>query len=278
MSRNLVLLLAAGLIASACSVPLGRTLPECDQVETAGVIAVQSVPGSAYVSCVNGLKTGWDYRHMEVRSGRSVYWLDSDRWGEEFVMVENVLSCDPGAAAGSDVDGLPIQLFKNVVAETTVEVVIVPEGATATTRVYAVQVKAGLDDEEIKGRRIEVSISNSDEPTATRVSRAAATGAHVITVSVRDAEEKTLTLMLNVDPLEREGSLDQMIDAIDDIESQSSYRGTWYFVFDGGCIVYSFDAEGSGVETLEDDIALALGFSDANALRQLARDAGYNLP
>ena len=278
MSRRFLLVLAAGLVVSACAVPLGRTLPECDNVATSVVMEVQSVPGSAFVSCIRGLKTGWSYQHLEARSGRSVYWLDSDRLGEDFVTVENLLSCDVGSAVESEVEGLPMQLFKDVVSETTVDVVIVPEGSTATTRIYAVEVMAGLDGAEIKGRTIAVSISTSDGETAARVSSAASTGAHVITVSVRDSEEKTLTLMLSGDPLDYEGRLDQVIDAIDDVETQSSYRGKWYFVFDGGCVVYTFDAEGSGVETLEDDIDLTLGFSDANAFRKLARDAGYSLP
>jgi hypothetical protein len=49
-------------------------------------------------------------------------------------------------------------------------------------------------------------------------------------------------------------------------------------VFEGGCVVYTFDAEGAGVDTIEDDIDLTLGLFDADALRQTARDAGYNLP
>lgn len=278
MKRKFLMVVAVGLIVSACSVPLGRSMPECDSVVTSVVLEVQSVPGSAYVSCLNGLKTGWSYRDLEARSGRSVFSLDSDRWGESFVTVENLLSCDVGSATGSPVDDLPMQLYKNVVSETTVEIVVVPEGITATTRVYAVEVNAELAEVEIQGRATTVSISNSDEPTATRVQKAAATGAHVITVSVRDAEEKTLTLLLKGNPLELRATMDDAIDAIDDAEAEASYRGKWYYVFEGGCAVYTFDAQGPGVETLETDIALTLGFFDANELRQVARDAGYILP
>jgi len=73
-------------------------------------------------------------------------------------------------------------------------------------------------------------------------------------------------------------SIDDAIDAIEDAETESSYRGNWYHVFDGGCVVYAFDAKGASVDTLEDDIELALGLFDAEALKQTARDAGYNLP
>jgi len=242
------------------------------------VLQVQSVPGSAYVACVNGLKTGWAYQHMKAQSGRSVFWLDSDRLGDAFVTVENVLSCDPGDATRSEIEDSPISLFKDVVSETTVDIILVPEGTTEITRTYAAEIRAGLEDLEIKGRMTAVTASVSDEPTATRVSRAAATGAHVITVSVRDAEEGTLTLMLSGQPLEREGDLDQAIDSIEDAETQSSYRGNWYYVFEGGCVVYTFDAEGHGADTVERDIELALGLYEAGVMRQMARDAGYDLP
>jgi hypothetical protein len=239
---------------------------------------VQSVPGSAYVSCINGLKAGWTYQHLEARSGHSEFYLDSDRWGDRFARVENVLSCDVGSAVGSAVDDLPMQLFRDVVSETTVEIIVVPEGTTALTRTYAADVRAGLEDVMFRGRVTSVTVSIANEPTAARVSRAVASGAHVITIGVRDAEEESLTYMLSGDPVEHQGTLEDAIDDIEDVVTESSYRGNWYHVFEGGCIVYTFDAEGSGVQTLERDIAQALGFFDADGLRQIARDAGYNLP
>jgi hypothetical protein len=278
MSRKLSLMVAIGLLLSACAVPLGRSLPECDSVKTSVVLEVQSVPGSAYVSCVNGLKTGWNYQHLEASSGRSVFWLDSDRLGDSFVTIENVLSCDVGAATRADFYDSPIRLFKDVVSETTLDIVLVPEGGDNVTKDYVTEVQVQLQNTEIKGRIISATVSTSNESTAARVSRAIASGAHVMIISPRDAEEGTLTLLLSGDPLEYEGNFDQVVDAIEDVETQSSYRGKWYHVFEGGCIVYTFDAEGPGVDTIERDIGLALGFYDANELRQIARDAGYNLP
>lgn len=278
MRSKLLLTFAIGLVVSACAVPLGRSIPECDSVMTSVVIGVQSVPGSSYVSCVNGLKTGWDYRDLEARSGRSVFWLDSDRLGESFVTVENVLSCDVGDAPRADVYDSPIHLFKDVVSESTVDVVLVPESNDQVTLDYVTEVQVILQSTEIRDRTVVVSVLISDDPTASRVSRAAASGAHVLIIGVRDAEEGTLTLKLSGDPAEYEGDLDHVIDAIEDVETQSSYRGKWYYVFEGGCIVYTFDASGPGVETLERDITQALGFYDADELRRVARDAGYTLP
>ncbi len=278
MSRKLFLMVAVGLVVSACSVPLGRSVPECDDVKTSVVLEVQSVPGSAYVSCIKGLKTGWTYQHLEARSGRSVYTLDSDRLGDSFITVESVLSCDVGDATESDFFIPPIDLFKDIVAKTTVNVVVVPEGDDQATLKYVADVRLQFQTSEIKDRTVAVSVVVSDEDVADRVSRAEASGAHVVIVGVRDAEEGTLTLKLSGDPLEYEGTFDQVLTKIDDVETQSSYHGKWYHVFEGGCIVYTFDAEGPGVETLESAIEQALGFYDANELRQVARDAGYTLP
>jgi hypothetical protein len=278
MSRKLFLMLAVGLVVSACSVPLGRSVPECDDVQSSVVLEVQSVAGSAFVSCIKGLKTGWTYKHLEARSGRSVYSLDSDRLGDSFITVETVLSCDVGDARESDFYIPTIDLFKDIVAKTTVNVVVVPEGDDRTTLKYVADVRTQFQTSEVKDRTVAVSVLVSDGDVADRVRRAEASGAHVVIIGVRDSEEGTLTLKLSGDPLEYEGTFDQVLSKIEDVETESSYRGKWYHVFEGGCIVYTFDAEGPGVETLESAIEQALGFYDANELRQMARDAGYNLP
>jgi hypothetical protein len=278
MSRRLILVAVISLVAAACSNPLGSSTPECDTVRNSMVLQVQAVPGAAYVACINGLKTGWQYRDLEARNGYSVFWLDSDRLGNTFITVESVLSCDVGDATESE-SGVPsVRLFKDVVSETTIEIVLVPEGSVGRSLEFAADITTELEANTIKGRAIDVSVSLANDPTATRVSRAAASGAHVIIISVRDAEEGTMTLLLHGQTQEYRGDLDRVIDAIEETETLSSYRGNWYYVFDGGCVVYTFDAEGVSVDTIEDDILLALGLFDAGALRQTARDAGYLLP
>jgi len=278
MSRRLIFILAIAMLATACTNSLGRSVPECDSVRTSMVLQVQSVPGASYVSCINGLKTGWTYRDLEARNGYSVFWLDSDRLGDTFITVENLLSCDVGNAVESQSEYPAVRLFKDVVAETTVEVVVVPEGTIGRSLEYAAEIATELEDTTFRGRATEVSVSWAIDPTAVRVSKAAAAGAHVVIISVRDAEEGTVTLLLHGQTQEREGDLDDAIDAIEDVETKASYQGNWYYVFDGGCVVYTFDAEGASVDTIENDIGIALGLFDADALRQTARDAGYNLP
>ncbi len=101
----------------------------------------------------------------------------------------------------------------------------------------------------------------------------------MIIIGIRDAEEGTLTLLVRGTDVEIEvDDLDEALDMLEDAESESSYTGNWYYKFDSGCVVYTFNAEGSGVATLDEDIQTALSLYDAEALRESARDAGYRLP
>jgi hypothetical protein len=53
MRLRVVLIVAVlAVVGTSCSNTLGRTMPECDGASSTIVLAVQSVPGSAYVSCI----------------------------------------------------------------------------------------------------------------------------------------------------------------------------------------------------------------------------------
>jgi hypothetical protein len=273
------LAVVVAIVSSACGTTLGPTLPDCDTVGSTMVLAVESVPGSHYVSCIVGLRADWDYNNLTAKSWESSYTLDSDRIGMGFLEVHNVQSCDVGDAVRAE-DPIPgVELWKDVDARTTVDIVIVPEGPTIATSVRTIELLSELEGEEIKGKAVVVSSSTENAPTASRIRAAADAGAHVIIVSVRDAEEGTLTVLVQGarDEVAVE-DLDAALDLIGDVEAESTYTGNWYFVFEGGCVVYTFDAVGSGVATLEDDVRIGLSLFDAEELRQAARDAGYELP
>jgi len=279
MRIRLTALIAIAMFASGCSTTLGRTMPECDAGSATMVLAVQSVPEAHYVSCVVGLKAGWDYEDLEAQSGQSYYTLDSDRLGDGFVRVDNVESCDVGDATLTATDERGIELWKDVVSEIDIEVVVIPEGSTMATSTRAVEVILQLRDQEINGRPVVVTPSASDEPTEERIEDAVASGAHVVVISIRDTEEGTLTVLIRGTENEVEAeSLEDALDMIEDVESDPYYLGSWFQVFEGGCVVYSFDAEGPGVDTIEEDIGFGLSLFDAEAFRQIARDAGYRLP
>jgi hypothetical protein len=280
MRRRVLILLVLGLLGTACENTLGRNIPECE-IGDAGntlVLEVQSVPQAAYVACVAALKPGWDYQHAQIRSGRSVFWLDSDRMGEPFITVEVLGACDPGDAAPAESRYPDIALYKDVRKVTTVAVVLVPEQPSEATTTRAVEILNTLADAEIRDRIVVATVSASDTPTDDRIRRAASSGAHVIVISIRDAEEGTLTLQLaGHDQEVKVDDLDDAIDEIEDVETQPSYTGNWYYVFEGGCVVYTFDAEGPDVNTIERDIQRALGLFDAETLREYARDLGYDI-
>lgn len=279
MKRLALPLAVLALVASGCASTLGRSIPECDDAQGTLILSIQSVPGSQYVSCVFGLKAGWKYRDLKAESGRSFYTLDSDRMGDGFVQVENVLSCDAGDAILEDEFDNGIALWKDVEAEIDVSIVIVPEGPSDRTASRGFEIGLELEDAEIRGRAVVVSSSKPDESTRARIDQAVASGAHVIIISIRDAEEGTLTLLVRGTNVEiKVDDLDDALDAIEDAESESSYRGNWYYVFNGGCVVYTFNAEGSGVASLDEDIQTALSLYDAEALRESARNAGYQIP
>lgn len=284
MRRLASLAILLGLLATACANPLGRGVPECDpsQLTSSMVLQVQSVPDAAYVSCIYGLKAGWSYVDLEGMSGRSVYSLDSDRMGLNFLKVEAVSSCEPTGlpAALPDGDSPGVERYKDVATESTVDIVLVPEGPAGGTVSRALEISAELEETLIKDRDLNVTISGGNDPTRQRIDVAAANGSHVIAISIRDAEEGTLTVRLADTSAADELSVNGLGNAIDRIaaaESPPVYQGKWYYVFEGGCVVYTFNARGPGVTTIEEDIELVLGLFDAAALRGVARDEGFDI-
>jgi hypothetical protein len=274
-----VLLAVIALVSSACSSGLGRTMPECERGSATLVLAVQSVPGSHYVSCVEGLKAGWTYEDLKAESGLSSYVLDSDRMGRGFLRVDNVLSCDPGEAELVATLEPDVELWKAVAADVDVDIVVIPEVLTPETMLTTAGVVVRLNELEIRDQGVDASASLAEEPVADRIEDASAHGDHVIVISVRDAEEGTLTLLLRGSDREVDvDGFDAALELIEEAESEPSYVGHWFYVFEGGCVVYTFDARGPGVTSIEEDIDVALSLYDAEELRQEARDAGYRIP
>jgi hypothetical protein len=241
---------------------------------------VQALPDTEYVPCVNGLFTGWDYVDLEAETGRSVFWLDSDRMGMRFLQVDLAASCDARSAEQVTTDEKGVPLLKDVTEEVAVTVTVIPEGRSAETFSYSSQVVLRFNAiDEIEGRELVVRADASNTPTASRVERALAGGDVVVELSVRDAEEDTMTMIIPQTSQERSGlSFDDAAEFLEDNVDPPSYRGNWYYLFDNGCVTYTFDAQGPGVETIESDVETALGLFDAEVLRQSARDAGFDLP
>ena len=242
--RVVLIVVVLAVVATSCSNTLGRTMPECDGASSTIVLAVQSVPGSAYVSCIESLRVGWDYEDLVAEQGQSSYSLDSDRMGSGFVKVSNLQSCELGRSELTESQS-GVELWKDVVSTTSLDVVIVPEGPTEETSRRTLEIMRELADVEVRGRTIEVTPSIGDATTSQRIDAAVDSGAHVLVVGLRDVEEGTLGLVVAGTGTETTvDDLDEAIEAIEDTETEAMYTGTWHYVFDGGCVVYTFDARG----------------------------------
>jgi len=278
-SRSL-LLLALLLVLSSCSSRLGRDVPECEAgVPNSVVMQIQSVAGATYVPCVAALEAGWEFNHVQPRSGLATFSLDSDRIGEPFVTIRTTATCDFSGAEPATSDERPIDLYKNVVQDFEVRIVVVPEGPSEATLAAAQSVVVESFGLHLRDRAVDAQIDLNDGPTGNRIAAAHAAGADVITISIRDAEEGTVSVLLVDEADERVGlSVRNAFEEIEERVEKPSYRGSWFYVFEGGCTEYVFEAEGSGVESVAADVQRSLSFVDAEAIKQLARDAGYDIP
>ncbi len=93
-----------------------------------------------------------------------------------------------------------------------------------------------------------------------------------------DVEEGTVQLRSNHGAATGRGlGLDDALDLIEDASPGVFYRGSWFFTFEGGCIIYEFDASGILAETVAADAEEALGFNPALTIRQGAREAGFEI-
>ena len=70
-----------------------KAMPECKAGRRLAIVA-QSVPSASRVPCVEAMPAGWSFAALDVESGRTRFWLDSDRAGARAAEVELTRSCD----------------------------------------------------------------------------------------------------------------------------------------------------------------------------------------
>jgi hypothetical protein len=156
-----------------------------------------------------------------------------------------------------------------------VEVVVVPVASRHNNyaTVAAIEVErawSGL-------RALEVTVIDSDELASRRIDAATQRGATVIVVDDREVATGTIELRVpGEDPVTDLTPADVAEELDDDLEPPS-YVATWYNRFETGCIVYDIDAVGQGAQTAAEDVDDALGFYPMDELRQLGRDAGFDI-
>lgn len=106
-SNRPLLTLATVAVLAACSpvAPDQRSIPTCRSGDVLLLMA-QSVPSATLGPCIRELPAGWAFGGMEIESGRSEFWLDSDRAGMRAVTVTLTRACDVAEAieVGTEVD------------------------------------------------------------------------------------------------------------------------------------------------------------------------------
>lgn len=68
------------------------------------------------------------------------------------------------------------------------------------------------------------------------------------TVYPTEADEEGLTLYADIEK------------TLAGPDEEGEYYGSWWYVFDGGCVEFAFDAEGPGVDTIDQDVREAFTF------------------
>lgn len=99
-SRRLAGLAAAlvGLLGLAGCVTQEKAMPECKAGRRLAIVA-QSVSGASLVPCVDVMPAGWSFAALDVESGRTRFWLNSDRAGMRAAEIELTRSCDVRGAS-----------------------------------------------------------------------------------------------------------------------------------------------------------------------------------
>ncbi len=275
--RATTVLLAVVIAATACSDRIGRAIPDCDldQVRSEILTQAQAVPTATIGPCIIELEPGWEYEHQQAESGAARFWLSSDRMGDDFVEVTLTETCDPGAAIRRPAPHPDVEArVSGSPYVDPVPVTLVPVNGRVVE--YAASIGVDLAGSILRGRPLELRLASAGNASA-EITAAKAADRMVIVVDDADAAAGTLELLLPSGDVESEITVQDALDEIEDEVAEAHYDATWYFLFDGGCISWQFDAKGAEVATIEQDMVRAVGFYDLAEVRRVAGELGYFL-
>lgn len=257
---------------------LGRKVVECggpaQVLNPSSILLAQAVPGTEYIPCVDALRPGWNFEHVEARSGQAYFTLDSDRMGMEFLRVTLLPSCDIGAAVEERSDERGVARFVEVLEETTdFTVVVIP--VAARHRDYAAWVGARFMSEEVRGREIVANLDESDRPISEKIAAAQIAGSPVVIIDDAEVDTETLSLRRAGEDEESGLDFDEALAEIGDDVDGPVYEARWFYTFQDGCVRYDIDAKGEGAQSVKTDVARAMGLYPMAEIYELAREAGY---
>ena len=278
MRRLVVTACILALISAGCAnQELGRRIVECNgpsqELGTSVILTAQAVPGTEYIPCVDALRPGWAFEHVQARSGQAYFTLDSDRMGMEFLRVTLLPSCDIGAATEVTSDEGDVTLSIEVLEDNAdVPIVVIPVANRHHN--YATAVVAHLMSESVKGRHVTAALDESDRPISEKISSAHAAGTPAIIVDDVEVDTETVSLRRVGDDEDSGLDLDAALAALEGDIDEPVYKARWFYTFEGGCIRYDIDAEGEGAQSVKTDVARAIGMYPMEEIYELARQAG----
>ncbi len=276
--RWLAVVAVTGLVLSACA-NLGAELPHClDRgVSLPGslVLEAQAVPSAHYGPCLGQLEPGWEAHDLVAESGRAWLWLDSDRMGDRFLTVTLQPRCDVAATATTADSGLEgIDLYLDIATPDAIATLVVIPVAERHLE-YAIELVDQLQDAGLAARGWEAF----GPPFSERVNGVLEAGYVALIVDDVDVEAATVAIRTPEAPRDEEPGVtfEQTVNRFGGIEGAEVYRGEWYYVFEGGCVLYEFDAEGPGSADLINVVKDVLGFAPLEQLREIARRDGFDI-
>lgn len=275
--RTRLVAMAFTLALSACA-NLGAELPHCLEsgasLPGSIVLEAQAVPTARYGPCIGQLQPGWEAHDLRAESGRAWLWLDSDRMGDRFLTVTLQSSCDVSSAVPSDSGLEGIELYRDLATPDAIaSLVVVPVAERHLG--YAIDLVDQLRDAGLATRGWEAF----GRPFSERISGILGSGYVALIVDDANVEAETVAVRTPEAPRDEEPGVtfDQLVQRFGTPEGAEVYRGQWYYVFEGGCVVYDFNAKGPGSADLENVVGETLDFAPLQQLREIARRDGFDI-
>lgn len=269
MTRRLTfVVVAVSLLIAGCSrLGIGDHIcePHARVPSRASILAAQAVPTARYTPCFVSIDAGWDAVEFEAESGRTG--IAVHEGSNSFLAAVLTESCDVGSAREVDSRHIDIRRFESIShTPSVISVAIVPVEVEQFS--YAIELIEAWEGVTLKERPVRVTMD--DETTMPVVDRVqAAIEAHdfVWVLDELDAAEGTIELRSSRGGVISRLKPMQALDEIARVAPEPRYEGNWFFTFEGGCITYTFRAEGRMADAAAEVAERYLGFYPAYRLR-----------
>ncbi len=269
------LALALALLAAtgpACSTSVeDDALPDCALHNGSAVILMaQAVPTAELIPCIADALPGWRFIGLEARRGEASFTLESDEVGGDVLEVRLAPACPTAADETLMVlPGASARLSRDVVVTAPPELLVKLVPVTGRHAAAAQGLAAELEEAGLL-----VSVAAAGGPSLVEVDWALRRGDLAVVVDDLALTDAVVHVHGPADPVAKTVDLDDIEDHLLDVRetrAKETYRGTWQFRFQGGCVTYAVDATGPGAADLGDRIPQALSFVSRATLDRFTR-------